>query len=483
MACRAESACLNREVSEAVARIENELLAARGSQAGYATPAFLPRKPIPRIGAERVDGTRFASREFMEREWRSIWTRTWQVGVHASRLAEPGDYQLHSLGKESLLFVRGDDLRIRAFSNVCQHRGNLLCQAPEGRASIFKCAFHGWEWNNDGSLRRVMHPHLFPQFANGVPRGELDLPAVRIDTWGGWVWFNLDPHAVALRDYLGEAGRQLESYELEHHQLIDHKTLEWGGNWKLAHDAFNESYHFEALHPEFMNIAEGFDVPIELLGIHSRMLNFNSTVSELLPDQHTMTALRRELLGGIGLPVTEDYQGSAKDVHLSIIRKKRAMQDTTYLPYKKLNDEQLAHQYHYTFFPGTTFTQNAEVSLVFRYRPHETEPGVCYFDFMSTANNPPGTPAPEVEHRLFRRHELAEYPAAFAATFHPVLVNVLTQDGANLPMLQQGTQSDSFRGMILGDQEVRLRHFHQTIDRFLSGEIPAELMAKAGRER
>jgi hypothetical protein len=233
-----------------------------------------------------------------------------------------------------------------------------------------------------------------------------------------------------------------------------------------------------------MNISEGYDVPIELLGIHSRMLNFNSTVSELLPDPHSMTALRRELLGGIGLPVDPDFRGSAKDVHLDIIRKKRAMQNETYLPYKRLNDEQLVHQYHYTFFPGTTFTQNAEVSLVFRYRPHEAEPGLCYFDFLITANNPPGTPAPDVEHQTIRRDELSLYGQAFAASFHPVLVNVLLQDAANLPTMQRGTGSDGFRGMVLGDQEVRLRHFHQTIDRYLAGDVPDDLKSgSAGRTR
>jgi phenylpropionate dioxygenase-like ring-hydroxylating dioxygenase large terminal subunit len=463
-----------------MAKIEREFLAARGEQRGYPTPAFLPRKPIPQIGHGRIDGARFNSREFMELEWRHIWKRTWQVAVHVSELAECGAYRVHRLGKESLLFVRAEDGRIRGFFNVCQHRGNVLCQASEGIAGKFKCPFHGWEWNLDGSLKEVMHPQLFPQFAAGVPPGELDLPPLKVDLWGGWVWFNMDVNAAPLRHYLGEAGRQLESYELDRYQLVDHKTLEWAGNWKHAHDAFNESYHFEALHPEFMNISEGYDVPIELLGIHSRMLNFNSTVSELLPDQRTMTALRRELLGGIGLPVPDDFSGNAKDVHLDIIGRKRAMQDDTYLPYKKLNDEQLVHQYHYTFFPGTTFTQNAEVSLVFRYRPHETEPGLCYYDFLITANNPPGTPTPEVEHRFFRRDQLTDYYEAFAGTFHPVLVKVLMQDGVNLPTMQQGTQSDSFRGMILGDQEVRLRHFHQTIDRFLMGDLPSELRPAGG---
>jgi phenylpropionate dioxygenase-like ring-hydroxylating dioxygenase large terminal subunit len=462
-----------------MAKIERDLLAARESQSGYATPAFLPRRPIPRIGLDRIDGERFHTHEFMQREWRHIWTRTWQVGVRESQLAEAGAYAVHQLGKESILFVRGEDSLIRAFFNVCQHRGNLLCQSAQGVAARFKCPFHGWEWNTDGSLLRVMHPQLFPQFAGGVPAGELGLPPVRVDRWGGWVWFNLDPHAIALREYLGEAGRQLESYELEKYQLVDYKTFEWAGNWKHAHDAFNESYHFEALHPEFMNISEGYDVPIELLGIHSRMLNFNSTVSELLPDQESLTPLRRELLGGIGLPLDASYRGIAKDVHLDIIKKKRAMQEHTYLPYKRLNDEQLVHQYHYTFFPGTTFTQNAEVSLVFRYRPHATDPGRCYIDFLITANNPPGTPSPEIEHRQLGADEVPAYQQALAGTFHPVLVNVLIQDGANLPTLQHGTGSDSFRGMLLGDQEVRLRHFHQTVDRFLADDIPAELRSTA----
>jgi phenylpropionate dioxygenase-like ring-hydroxylating dioxygenase large terminal subunit len=458
-----------------VAKVEDEFLAARGPQAGYPTPAFLPRKPIPDLGHARIDGARFSSPEFMAREWRHVWTKTWQVAVRESQLAEPGDYRVHELGKESLLFVRGDDGRIRGFFNVCQHRGNVLCQSREGSTSRFTCPFHGWQWHNDGTLARVAHPEVFSQFREGVPRAELALPPLAVDTWGGWVWFNLDPAAVPLAQYLAEAGRHLESYELDRHTLMVDMTFEWAGNWKHAHDAFNESYHFEALHPEFLNLTEGHDIPIELLGIHSRMLNFNSTVSELLPDRDTITPLRRELMGGIGLPVADDYRGSAKDIHLDIVRRKRAIEAETHLPYRRLNDEQLVHQYHYTFFPGTTFTQNAEVSLMFRYRPHATDPGRCYFDFVITANLPPGTPAPEVEHRFFRADQAEEIRAELAKSFHPVLVNVVMQDGVNMPTMQRGTSSDSFRGMILGDQEVRVRHFHQTLDRFLAGDLPPEL--------
>jgi hypothetical protein len=169
--------------------------------------------------------------------------------------------------------------------------------------------------------------------------------------------------------------------------------------------------------------------------------------------------------------VPADYSGSAKDVHLTVIESKRASQLQTYLPYDRMNDEQLVHQYHYTFFPNATFTQTPEAAFVFRYRPHPTDPNHSFYDFFILAHNPPGTPTPEFEHHLYRHDALPLYGEAFSGTFDPVLAKVLQQDGSNMPTMQQGTKSDSFRGMILGDQEIRIRHFHQTIDRFLLGDV------------
>lgn len=457
-----------------MAKIEQRLIEALGpQQEPTQAPPFLPRKPIPVLGYQRIDGARFHSPEFMQREWEHVWTKTWHVGCHVSELSEPGEFRVHTLGKESLLFVRGADDRIRGFFNICQHRGNVLCQVQAGMVDKFTCPYHGWQWNNDGSLHLLSRPELFGQFRNGIPTGELDLPPVRTDIWGGWVWFNLDPHAIDLRDFLGEAGRHLETYELEKFQLIDYKSFEWNGNWKHAHDAFNESYHFEALHADFMNITEGYDVPIELLGVHSRMLNFNFTVSELLDNANAehRTPLREKFLG-IGTLVPEDYSGSLRDIHLEIIKSKRAVQDSTHLPYKRMNDEQLVHQYHYTFFPSSTFTQTPEMSILFRYRPHPTDPNYCFYDFLITEHREPGSPPPVVNHRLFRHNELDDYAAAFEGTFDPFLANVLKQDGSNMPTMQQGTASMGFRGMILGDQEVRIRHFHEQIDRCLMGDYP-----------
>jgi len=460
-----------------MAKIEAEIVANRPSQEEqeqFQARPFLPRKPIPNIGLERIDGERYYSEEFMKLEWEHIWTKTWQIGVRESDLPEPGSFVTHELGKESFIFVRGNDGIVRGFYNVCQHRGNRLCTTEYGDLDTFTCPFHGWQWNNDGSLKKVADPVFFRQFDNGVPENDLALPPVKVALWGGWVWFNMNHNAMSLEDWLGELGTHLETYDFSEFQLIDYQTFEWHGNWKHAVDAFNESYHFCALHPDMVEFGEGHDIPIELVGIHSRMLNFSGTVSEIVEERDEMTPLRSKMMEDrLGLK-KEEYQGSASDVHHQVLKHKRAIQNSTFLPYKKMNDEQLAHQYHYTFFPAATFTQKPEAGNVFRYRPHATDPNVCYYDFFILVRNPPGTPLPEYTHRVHRHGDRTVYEKALEDTFDPILSNVLQQDGSNMETMQAGVKSDSFKGMLLCDQEVRLRHFHQTIDRFIDGTYSAD---------
>lgn len=457
-----------------MAKVENEFLARENpTLRDFQAKPFLPRRPIPDLGFARVDGARFYSTDFMQQEWQHIWTKTWQIAARVSELPTPGSYYVHELGKESFLFVRGEDQEIRGFYNVCQHRGNRLCQSEQGEMQHFTCPFHGWQWHIDGSLKRVADPQFFRQFDNGVPADALGLTRVRVELWGGWVWFNMNDAATDLKSYLGEAGVHLETYEFDAFQLIDYQTFEWNGNWKHAVDAFNESYHFGELHPAMIEVGEGHDIPIELLGIHSRMLNFNSTVSEVVADRDTITPLRAAImLGGSELSAT-DYQGAAKDIHLKLVALRRAKEHNSHIAYHRMNDEQLVHQYHYTFFPNATFTQSPGAAFVFRYRPHADDPNKCYYDFFILVRNPPGSPTPTYEHKVHPHAQLTDYAQAFAGTFHPVFANVLAQDGSNMETMQAGVKSDSFKGMLLSEQELRLRHFHQTIDKFIAGELHA----------
>ena len=95
-----------------MAKIEKEFIAARGDRAGrgtYQADPFMPRKPIPNIGLDRIDGQRFFSPEFMRREWERMWTKVWLLALRESELPDPGSFQTLDFGKESFLFVRGAD--------------------------------------------------------------------------------------------------------------------------------------------------------------------------------------------------------------------------------------------------------------------------------------------------------------------------------------------------------------------------------------
>lgn len=464
-----------------MAKIEQDFLERSSPRGGdFKAPPFIPRIRNADLGLEKLAGERYYSPEFMRAEWENIWTKTWQLVARVDEFSEPGAFYVHELGKESFLFVKGDDGQIRGFYNVCQHRGNRLCQADHGVLDTFTCPFHGWQWANDGSLKRVMDPQFFRQFDGGVPADELALSPVKIDTWGGWLWFNMDHDACRLAEYLGAPGTHLETYEFEKFHLIDYQTFEWNGNWKHAWDAFNESYHFGALHPDMIEFGEGHDIPIELLGIHSRMLNFNRTVSEIVEDQESFTPLRKHMMTAGANGGEADYSGPAKDVHLEEIRRRRAMENETYLPFKHMNDEQLVHQYHYSFFPNTTFTQTPDGGAVFRYRPHATDPNRCYYDFFILAHLPPGTPKIQrPPHKTHAHEDGIDYAQAFDGTFDPILANVLAQDGSNMVTMQAGVQSDSFKGMNLCEQELRLRHFHKTIDDFIAGTVSTQNLLPA----
>src|SRR3954452_18561898 len=100
----------------------------------------------PTFGDNPIIGHRYTSPAFAAAEWEHLWTKVWTIAGMVNELAKPGDYFTYELGRESILCVLGTDLRIRAFYNVCQHRGNRLVHAEKGALAggEFQCAYHGW---------------------------------------------------------------------------------------------------------------------------------------------------------------------------------------------------------------------------------------------------------------------------------------------------------------------------------------------------
>ena len=153
---------LDREALAAASRTPTYKKVARVSGEQSAVNA---KAPDPGIAPVLIPKERYTSSDFMQREWDHMWSKVWLLGGLLQDLQEAGDYICTEIGKESVLIVRQQDGGVRAFYNVCLHRGNRL--RPEGHSSAdsFKCQYHHWEYEIDGRFKRIPDLDTYPQGA------------------------------------------------------------------------------------------------------------------------------------------------------------------------------------------------------------------------------------------------------------------------------------------------------------------------------
>ena len=213
-----------------------------------APPEWAASESYEFMGDEDIDTERYISAEYQEEEFKRLWTRTWQFACREEHIPDIGDYYVYDIGTSSFIVTRVAEDEIRAYYNACLHRGTKLrASGTEGNAREFKCSFHGWSWNVDGTNKEVLCPWDFPH----VDPEELSLPEARVETLGGFVWINMDPDAPTLREYLGpEALAHIEAWHLEDRYTVCHVTKTIPSNWKLNMEAFMEAYHVLDTHPQ-----------------------------------------------------------------------------------------------------------------------------------------------------------------------------------------------------------------------------------------
>src|SRR5439155_20997792 len=145
--------------------------------------------------------------------------------------------------------------------NVCSHRGRRLVDTAPGdrytvgRVDQFICGFHGWRYNLQGDCTFILDKELWK---GALTPENTSLPQVKVDTWGGWLWINMDPDSESLQEYLEPAAGMLDPFELHNMRPRWRRWLVFDCNWKVAMEAFAEIYHVEATHPEFMQFGEFF---------------------------------------------------------------------------------------------------------------------------------------------------------------------------------------------------------------------------------
>ncbi|WP_299559972.1 aromatic ring-hydroxylating dioxygenase subunit alpha [uncultured Mycolicibacterium sp.] len=208
----------------------------------------------PELGTGPVDYSDSIDPEHFKLEQEAIFRRTWLNVGRVERLPKVGSYftkEMPSVGRgTSILVVKDKDGTVRAFYNLCRHRGNKLVwndypgNEVSGTCRQFTCKYHAWRYALDGELTFIQQEEEFFD----VDKKNYGLKPIRCEVWEGFIFVNFDDHAEPLIDYLGPFAKGLEGYPFHEMTEVYSYRAEINSNWKLFIDAFTEFYHAPVLH-------------------------------------------------------------------------------------------------------------------------------------------------------------------------------------------------------------------------------------------
>tara|TARA_A100001037_G_C15152167_1_gene640148 strand:- start:4564 stop:5955 length:1392 start_codon:yes stop_codon:yes gene_type:complete len=445
--------------------------------------------PEQKLRGHRIQGSRYTSREFAEAEWEGMWTKVWLLLGREAEIPEPGDWQREDVGRESILMVRQADGGVKAFYNVCQHRGNPLVDEAKGHVRRFVCKYHSWAFMPDGELNFAPDKEDFPE---GNPCGKIRLEELACETFAGFIWVNMDPeNCVTLKEFLGPIWDDWTRMGIEDWVRTSAKTMNLPANWKVILDNFNESYHVPTVH---MGASTEFDRRKVQGNINT---NFKETRFDLSDEGHN----RMVMEGGYGVGSTDkegniieplasllhyweldpaDFKGNPEATRKAVQDAKRQLgPGRGYTHYAYVPDQQLTDAFHYTLFPNFAVSLWSDGFHFLRARPHYEDPQQCVFDnwwYSSPASLQSADAMSAGARRMAgglgggnveeAEQEIFDYGEGWIGPG-------IDQDVEVFVKQQRGFRSRGFKGVYLAAQEHRIRRYHELIDDYIEGNRPA----------
>lgn len=437
----------------------------------------------------------FLSPEYTKAEYEKLWPKVWQMAGRLEELPEVGSFITYEIGDDSILIVRTAPDQLKAFHNVCPHRGRRLVSIPPGEnrasgtRSRFVCGFHGWAFDLNGKNVHV----LDKQDWKGVLNEERTrLSEVKVDTWGGWIYINMDPNCGSLREFLEPAASILDPFEFE---KMRYKWRQWciyPANWKTSLEAFMEPYHVAGTHPQLLKYGEyyayskahglhgvsGFDErdaslrkvggtsnvragkgPDPRVSIYELARENYETVNQSSTTLTLVNAAKRlvdELPEGTpGDQVVKHWLARAREDDAA-----RGVIWPTITP-EQMSEAGLA----WHIFPNQSILQGVTFALCYRARPYGYDPDKCIFEAYALERFPPGE-EPKTEW---------VYAEPTAEKWGPVLA----QDFSNMSEVQKGMKSRGFRGPLPNPhQERKVTNFHRNLANYMGTGAPRRVGPK-----
>jgi nitrite reductase/ring-hydroxylating ferredoxin subunit len=431
----------------------------------------------------------FVSPEYARAEADRLWSKVWQHAGRVEEIPKPGDYITYEVGEDSILIVRTAADAIKAYHNVCPHRGRRLIDTPPGEnracgnKKAFVCGFHGWTYNLDGKNTYVLDKEDW----NGVlDEKRTSLCEIKVDSWGGWLFINMDPSAVSLREYLEPAAGFLDPFEFAKMRYKWRQWVIFDCNWKTALEAFMEPYHVAGTHPQLLKYGQyyaysaahglhgvsGFDerdpamkmkqsstITRAGLGSDARISTYElqsevyTTVNNASTTETLVNAAKRlvdELPEGTPPDqVIKHWLASARADDAA-----RGVIWPTITP-QQMSDAGLA----WHLFPNMSILQGITFALCYRARPYGGDPHKCIFESYAIERFPEGK-EPKTNW-------------VYAEPTGEKWGSVLAQDFSNMAAVQKGMRSRAFRGPQPNPhQERKVTNFHRNLAKYMGTGAP-----------
>jgi phenylpropionate dioxygenase-like ring-hydroxylating dioxygenase large terminal subunit len=428
------------------------------------------------LGTADVSTQRYTSKAWHAAEVEHVWRKTWQVACRLEEIPEVGDYIVYDIVDDSVIVVRTAADEIRAYFNACLHRGNALCM-ESGHTQRFRCPFHGFTWSLDGQLRHIPSQWDFQH----VDKDEFHLPQASVDTWGGFVFINLDPQCDPLRDYLEILPAHLDGFAFDQRYIAAHVSMVTPCNWKVAQEAFIEGYHVAETHYDKDQFGNTDPASIAAF-TDDVMIQY-----DVWPESRHVT--RMTMASGVASQHIAEHQLSEQDIVDTMLRyvpedvrpkvgagqtarsvladyNRRALTARYGVDLSGTCDSDVLDQVEYTLFPNFTFWPTLFAPLLYRFRPSGDNPDESIFEVYMLH------PIPQ-DGRLYkiareRRLQPGETwtDAKELGTYGPIL----DQDTPNMIRMTKGLKTTRKPGVTFANyQENRIRHFHRTLDQYLEG--------------
>ncbi|MFN8028307.1 MAG: aromatic ring-hydroxylating dioxygenase subunit alpha [Acidimicrobiia bacterium] len=427
-----------------------------------------PARTVPVL----IPAARYTSPEWFERELRDMWPNTWQLACTLDHVSEPGDYYEHKVGKLSILVVRGDDGELRAFQNVCRHRGAELCTGAGGGLQELRCPFHRWTWGLDGRLREVPSRREF-----GVRNDDYPLFEASVGTWGPLVFVNGDPAAAGtepLAGWLHPVPQETAWSRIDEWRCTAVVSMRQECNWKTLIEAFSETYHVQGIHREMLGMADDVHGPEVLWEHHGRLVQSygvqSPRVGRTLDDAEVYRAFVEVMGERMGVkdldaPVPPIHDGGTlRDaIAAQIVEHNRAQG----VELGDFTTSQLLDLEQYNLFPNITVLFFGDMLSIVRSRPgaHVEEAFMDGFFFRREQN----LDAPRTK----------PYAVDLDTGAEPPFGMVLNQDVRNFLPSQRGLHQPGFEHLTVSPTaECRIVNLHRNLERAL-GITPTEMLGLA----